>query len=73
VGRAGPRGSTVVATGPDGEGKEEIVAEECLGSLTGPSLIVDHNIPGLWSLGPTHTRAGNMSRADISGVNIQSP
>lgn len=75
VGRAGPKGSVVVAAGPDVEGKEERVAEECLGSLTGPSLIVDHNIPGLWSLGPTDTRAGNMSRADIFGdvgVNVHS-
>lgn len=72
MGRAGPKGSMVVAAGPDVEGKEERVVEECLGSLTGPSLIVDHNIPGLWSLGPTVTRAGNMSRVDIFGDNIHS-
>ena len=75
VGRAGPEGSVVVAAGPDVEVKEERVAEECLGSLTGPSLIVDHNIPGLWSLWPTVTRADNMSRADIFGdvgVNVHS-
>ena len=58
-------------TGP--EGSDVVVAGQCLGgetSLRAPSLIVDHNIPGIW-LSPPSTRAHIMSRADIqlSGVN----
>jgi hypothetical protein len=52
--------------GPEGSGV--VVGGQCLGgetSLRAPSLIVDHNIPGIWS----HPRAHIMSRADISGVN----
>jgi len=68
IGRTGPEGSDVVADPvPDCEGKEEgwdVVAGQCLGetSLMAPSVIVDQNIPGIWSRRSSHI----ISRADIS-------
>jgi hypothetical protein len=52
-------GGHVERTGPDGSDVVvAAVAGHCLGtSLRGPSLIVDHNIPGFGLRGPISTRA----------------